>query len=81
MKPIPAKIECLKGADQICGFVKEDPKQILYLIEHEALPAWKRNGERTWRALSVDLYNWMMCQRNKYLKNTPKLIESEKVRK
>jgi len=75
MKSIPAKIECLKGAEQICSFVKEDHKQIVQLIEKEGLPAWKRPGERTWRALNVDLYHWMLYQRNKYLKDTPKYIK------
>jgi len=75
MKPIPGKIECLKGAEQICGFVKEDPRQIVHLIEHEALPAWKREGKGPWRALNVDLMSWMAFQRNKYLKDTPKYIK------
>ena len=70
MKNIPAKIECLKGAEQICKFVQEDPKQIIYLIEHERLPAWKRDGKGPYRALNIDLWNWMLYQRQKYLKET-----------
>jgi len=75
MKTVPTKIECLKGAEEICEFIREDPRQITHLIEFEGLPAWKRNGERTWRALNIDLWNWMAFQRNKYLKNTPKYIK------
>lgn len=77
MKNVPEKIECLKGAEKICGFVEEDPKQILYLIEYENLPAWKRNGERIWRALNIDLWQWLVGQRNKYLRNTQKHIKND----
>lgn len=76
MKNIPAKVKCLKGSEQICNFVREDPRKILHLIEHENLPAWKRDGEQTWRALNIDLYYWLLSQRNKYLKNTLKYLEN-----
>jgi len=71
----PTKIECLKGADEICEFIKEDPRLIIYLVEHENLPAWKRDGKGTWRALNVDLYSWMLFQRTKYIKDTPKYLK------
>ncbi len=70
----PIAIETLKGADEICGFVKEDPRQMCYLVENEQLPAWKRSEKGSWYALNVDLFSWMIVQRNKYLKDTPKYI-------
>lgn len=66
------KIQILRGADAICKFVEEDPKQILNLITNEGLPAWKRNEKGPWRALNIDLQEWVLFQRNKYLKDTPK---------
>jgi len=74
MNKAPVKIECLKGAEEICGFVKEDPQKINCLVRDEGLPAWKRNSAGPWRALNVDLFNWMLHQRNKYLKDTPKYL-------
>jgi hypothetical protein len=71
------KIICYKGAEEICRFVKEDPNQILHLVEHENLPAWKRNDKGTWRALNIDLFNWMVFQRDKYIKDTPKYFENK----
>jgi len=71
----PEKIECLRGAEEICDFVKEDHNQITYLVESENLPAWKRNEKGPWRALNVDLYNWMIFQRQKYIKDTPKYLK------
>lgn len=70
----PVKIECLKGADEICAFVKEDPKNIANLVRDEQLPAWKRSQNGHWYALNVDLYQWLIGQRNKYLKDTPKYL-------
>lgn len=72
------KIICFKGADKICGYVDEDPKQITYLVEQENLPAWKRQINGTWRALNVDLDKWMLFQRSKYIQNTPKYIKDGK---
>lgn len=72
----PIKIECLKGAEEICSFIKEDPQCIVTLVKDEGLPAWKRNSRGPWRALNIDLYNWMVGQRNKYLKDTPKYLNS-----
>lgn len=70
----PVIIECLKGATEICDFIKEDPKQIAILVKDESLPAWKRGENCTWRALNIDLYYWMIQQRKKYLKDTPKYL-------
>ena len=66
------EIKCLKGAEEIGKFVKEDPRNINDLVKKEGLPAWKRDENGTWRALNVDLQNWMLHQRTKYLKDTPK---------
>jgi hypothetical protein len=75
---IKTEIICLKNADEICGYVGENPKSINFLVEHEQLPAWKRNGSGPWRALNVDLWGWMIAQRNKYLPFTPETIKREK---
>jgi len=71
----PIEIETLKGAVEICAFIKEDPKKITYLVKNEGLPAWKRSISGQWRALNIDLYGWMIAQRKKYLKDTPKYLE------
>lgn len=76
MKNVPEKIRCLKGAEKICEFVQEDPKQILHLIKQENLPAWKREGKGPWRALNIDLWYWLLAQRNKYLKDTPENLSN-----
>lgn len=72
--PIPNDVKCLKGAEEICDFIKEDRKSINDLVKNEGLPAWKRGENGVWRALNVDLQHWMVHQRNKYLKDTPKYI-------
>lgn len=74
MNQPPVKIECLKGAKEICAFIKEDPKDIANLVKNEQLPAWKRSKNSHWYALNVDLYQWLIGQRNKYLKDTPKYL-------
>jgi len=66
------RVFSLKGAEEICAFIKEDPKQICFLVEQEGLPAWKRGPNGTWRAISTDLMQWMIQQRNKYLPETRK---------
>ena len=60
---------CFKGADEICEYVREDFKQINSLVEYEDLPAFKRGGKGSWRALKIDLDMWLIEQRNKYIKN------------
>jgi len=72
------EVVCFKGKEEICGFIREDVNQLGYLVEHENLPAWKRNGKGPWRALNVDLYDWMIYQRKKYLKETPGNLAAEK---
>ena len=73
------EIKCLKGAEEICAFVKEDHKFINDLVQKEGLPAWKREENGVWRALNIDLQNWMLFQRNKYLKDTPKYLSKNPV--
>lgn len=70
----PVKIVCFKGATEICEYVKEDPKQIVILVQEENLPAWKKGETGIWKALNIDLDLWMIYQRNKYLKDTPKYL-------
>ncbi len=72
-KPIES-IKCLKGAHEICDYIKEDRNKFNELVELEGLPAWKRNEKGVWRALSTDLDNWLVLQRNKYLKERHKYI-------
>ena len=79
LKPeFSTEIICLKNADDIADFIGENPKLINHLVEHEGLPAWKRNGRGPWRALNVDLWKWLIGQRNKYLPLTPETIKREK---
>jgi hypothetical protein len=68
------KIKILKGAEEIAGFIKEDVNQIPHLVKDEGLPAWKRTYRGPWRALDIDLCRWLLSQRKKYLKDTPKYI-------
>lgn len=56
---------CLKGARDICLAVGENPKQISSLVKYQGLPAWKRNGSGSWRALPEDLYVWVRKQRDR----------------
>jgi len=58
---------CLKGARAICLAVGENPKHILRLVTREGLPAWRRDGTGSWRALPEDLKVWMLAQRNRHL--------------
>jgi len=71
----PTKIECLKGADEICGYVKENPDNIVHLVEHEGLPAWKRSENGTWRAINIHLDDWLIFQSRKHIKDTPKYLK------
>lgn len=63
---VPVRVKCFKGAEQICGYVNEDPKQICRLVKEENLPAWKRGGRGPWRAVDFDLDRWVWDQRNLY---------------
>ena len=74
MNQMPVKIECLRGAEEIGRFIKEDPCSVANLVKNEGLPAWKRSQNGTWRALNIDLFHWMIQQRKKYLKDTPKYL-------
>ena len=57
----------MKSSEAIAEFIGESPKVINHLVEFEGLPAWKRNGQGPWRALSCDLERWLIYQRNRYL--------------
>ena len=58
---------CIKGARAICEAVGENPKQIVRLVSELSLPAWRRNGSGSWRALPEDLKRWVLKQRNQHL--------------
>lgn len=76
MKSPPKNVVCLKGAEEICKYIKENINQFSQLVKNEKLPAWRRNGCGPWRALDVDLDLWMVFQRVKYLKDTPQYIKN-----
>lgn len=61
------RVVCFKNAEQIGDYVGEDPKRISQLVIEEGMPAWKRNGCGPWRALNIDLDQWLIGQRSKYL--------------
>ena len=63
------QVVCFKGAEEIAEYIREDHKQINFLVENENLPGFKRNGKGPWRALNIDLDIWMVEQRKKYIKN------------
>ena len=65
------------GADEICGFVREEPRNIRALVLEEGLPAWKRNDNGVWRALNTDLMHWLVGQRKKYLKGSKLAAQKE----
>ncbi|MGD9209603.1 MAG: hypothetical protein PVI90_02455 [Desulfobacteraceae bacterium] len=71
------KVEMLYGADDICGFIKEDPGIISKLVSEEGLPAWKKPGQRVWRALNIDLCRWMVWQRNKNIGKKSEFLEND----
>lgn len=58
---------CVKGARAICEAVGENPKQIVRLVSELGLPAWRRAGSGSWRALPEDLKRWVQIQRNQHL--------------
>ncbi len=60
------RVVCFKNAEEIAAYVREDPKRINLLVADENLPAWKRNGIGPWRALNIDLDQWMVGQRDKH---------------
>jgi len=58
---------CIKGARAICEAVGENPKHITSLVDELGLPAWRRGGTGSWRALPEDLKRWILEQRNSHL--------------
>jgi hypothetical protein len=58
---------CIRGARAICQAVGENPKHIVRLVKEHGLPAWRREGTGSWRALPEDLKGWMLIQRNRHL--------------
>lgn len=68
---------CVKGARAICEAVGENPKQIVRLVKEHGLPAWRRAGSGSWRALPEDLKRWVVKQRNRHL---PEALREDGVR-
>jgi hypothetical protein len=66
---------CVKGARAICEAVGENPKHIVRLVAELGLPAWRRNGTGSWRALPEDLKRWVLAQRNQHLPDALPLPE------
>lgn len=60
--------KCLNTAEEIAAYIKESPDRIKYLVENEGLPAWKRDDKGSWKALDIDLSDWLVEQRMKYLR-------------
>lgn len=58
----------LKGANEICDLVRENPKHIKTLVEEEGFPAWKRKDtpKEPWRAHPDDIAKWAREQADKY---------------
>ena len=65
-------VACFKGAEEICGYVREEPRDIAKLVIEEGLPAWRRGDNGTWRALNIDLDKWLQKQRSKYISTSKK---------
>lgn len=61
------RVRCFTNAEGIAEYIGESAKQIAQLVRDEGLPAWKRNGIGPWRALDIDLDQWMVFQARKYL--------------
>lgn len=60
------RIRCLRTTEEIAEYIGEGARAIGKLVLDEGLPAWKRNGCGPWRAIDIDLDNWMWTQRQKY---------------
>lgn len=69
------EITCYKNAEEIAKYIGESKSSITQLVLEEGLPAWKRNGCGPWRALNIDLDQWIVDQRNKYLSRSIKDAE------
>lgn len=67
---------CIKGARAICDAVGENPKEIVRLVAELKLPAWRRHGTGSWRALPEDLKRWVLAQRNQHLPGAQRLNEA-----
>jgi hypothetical protein len=63
------RVVCFKSAEEIAKYIGEAPNKINHLVEKENLPAWRRKGIGPWRALDIDLDQWLVDQRDKYYFN------------
>ena len=62
-----SRVKCFRNAEEIGEYIGENPKYINQLVLEENLPAWKRRGCGPWRALDIDLDQWLVGQRQKYM--------------
>jgi hypothetical protein len=58
--------KCLNTAEEIGEFIKENPDRIKHLVENEGLPAWRRTPLGAWKAIDVELSQWLFEQSEKY---------------
>jgi hypothetical protein len=61
------RVRCFRNAEEIAEYIGENPKAVNQLVADEGLPAWKRNGKGPWRALDLDLDQWLIGQARKFL--------------
>jgi hypothetical protein len=61
------RVQCFRNAEEIAEYIGESPKTLNQLVADEGLPAWKRNDKGPWRALDIDLDQWMIGQARKNL--------------
>lgn len=67
--PIVARV--LNTADEIAKFIGENPDRIKHLVENEGLPAWRRTPFGAWKAVDVELSEWVLRQSIKYREKEP----------
>ena len=59
-------VKVLNSAEQIGKFIGENPDRIKHLVENEDLPAWRRTPLGAWKAIDVELSDWLLKQSLKY---------------
>jgi hypothetical protein len=54
--------KCLNTAEEIAKFIGDNPDRIRYLVENEGLPAWRRCDKGAWKAIDIELSEWLRRQ-------------------
>jgi hypothetical protein len=62
----PVIVKCLNTAEEIAKFIGDNPDRIKHLVENEGLPAWKRSEKGAWKAIDIELSEWLLRQSRKY---------------